>query len=329
MNNEALQREYEQIGARIRNARIEQKMSQADLAAKANISLPHISSIELGKTKMLLSTFIRVIEALQISADSVLRANVPTVTSMTTEKERRESAYFEAVRSTVVKLTYGGSGGKPLSLNEINAQINELLKASIQSEGVISLFDSRNIGDHFSLFDPSVLEEISKMKQKNIAVEILKKLLAEQVSLYKRTNVVQSQRFSEMIARIMNAYYNGHITNDEVIKELLEAAEMIAKAHQAGDQLGLTQEELAFYDALTKPAAIKDFYENDELIKMTRELTEMLRKNRTIDWQQKETARASMRKMVKRLLKKYKYPPDEYENAIDTVISQCETWVDN
>ena len=82
MNNEALQREYEQIGARIRNARIEQKMSQADLAARANISLPHISSIELGKTKMLLSTFIRVIEALQISADSVLRANVPTVTSM-------------------------------------------------------------------------------------------------------------------------------------------------------------------------------------------------------------------------------------------------------
>ena len=82
MNNEALQREYELIGARIRNARIGQKMSQADLAAKANISLPHISSIELGKTKMLLSTFIRVIEALQISADSVLRANVPTVTSM-------------------------------------------------------------------------------------------------------------------------------------------------------------------------------------------------------------------------------------------------------
>ncbi len=249
--------------------------------------------------------------------------------SLTTERERREAAYFEAVRSTVVKLTYGGSGGKPLSLPEINAQINELLKASIQSEGVISLFDSRSVGDHFSLFDPSVLEEISKMRQKNIAVEILKKLLAEQVSLYKRTNVVQSQKFSEMIARIMNAYYNGHITNDEVIKELLEAAKMIAKAHQAGDQLGLTQEELAFYDALTKPAAIKDFYENDVLVEMTRELTEMLRKNRTIDWQQKETARAAMRKMVKRLLKKYKYPPEQYEDAINTVISQCEMWTDN
>lgn len=259
----------------------------------------------------------------------LMKQSMSLCSSMTTEQERREAAYFEAVRSTVVKLTYGGNGGKPLSLPEINAQINELLKASIQSEGVISLFDSRSVGENFSLFDPSVLEEISKMKQKNIAVEILKKLLAEQVSLYRRTNVVQSKKFSEMIARIMNAYYNGHISNDEVIKELLEAAEQIAKAHQAGEKLGLTQEELAFYDALTKPEAIKDFYANEELIAMTRELTELLRKNRTIDWQQKETARASMRKMVKRLLKKYKYPPDEYENAIDTVISQCEMWTDN
>ena len=249
--------------------------------------------------------------------------------SMTNEQERREAAYFEAVRSTVIKLTYGGNGGKPMSLTEINAQINELLKASVQSEGVISLFDSRKVGENFSLFDPAVLEEISNMKQKNIAVEILKKLLAEQVSLYKRTNVVQSSKFSEMITRIMNAYYNGHISNDEVIKELLEAAELIAKAHQAGDALGLTQEELAFYDALTRPQAIKDFYENETLVAITRELTEMLRKNRTIDWQKKETARATMRKMVKRLLKKYKYPPDQYEDAIDTVISQCEMWTDN
>ena len=249
--------------------------------------------------------------------------------SMTSDKERREQAYFEAVRSTVVKLTYGGSGGKPLTLTEINAQINELLKASVQSEGVISLFDSRSVGGNFSLFDPSVLTEIAQMKQKNIAVEILRKLLADQVSLYKRTNLVQSQKFSEMITRIMNAYYNGHIDNEKTIEELLEAAKMVVEAYQAGEDLGLTAEELAFYDALTQPAAIKDFYENDVLVEMTRELTEMLRKNRTIDWQKKETARATMRKMVKRLLKKYKYPPDQYENAIETVISQCEMWTDN
>ena len=96
-----------------------------------------------------------------------------------------------------------------------------------------------------------------------------------------------------------------------------------------GKKLGLTQEELAFYDALTKPENIKDFYQNNELIDLTRELTEMLRKNRTIDWQKKETARASMRKMVKHLLKKYKYPPEDYDTAISTVISQCEMWADN
>ena len=249
--------------------------------------------------------------------------------SMTTEQERHEAAYMEAIRSTVIKVTYGGAGGKTLSLKEINDQINELLKASIQSEGVISLFDSKNNKESISLFDPAVLEEISKMKEKNIAVEILKKLMAEQVSVYKRTNVVQSQKFSEKIAQLMNAYYNGLIDNEEVIKELLKMAEEITEAHKNGEKLGLTEEELAFYDALTKPEHITDFYKNNELIDLTRELTDMLRKNRTIDWQKKETARASMRKMVKRLLKKYKYPPEEYETAINTVISQCEMWTDN
>lgn len=249
--------------------------------------------------------------------------------SLTTEQERHEAAYFEAVRATVAKLTMGGQGGKPMSLTEINAQINELLKASIQSEGVINLFDSKTHGENFSLFDPNILEEIAKMKEKNIAVEILRKLMAEQIALYKRTNVVKSQLFSEKITQLMNAYYNGLITNEEVIKELLETAEHIAEMHRQGDALGLTAEELAFYDALTKPEAIKDFYSNDELVALTRELTEELRRNRTIDWQKKETARAAMRKMVKRLLKRHKYPPEGVEDAIETVMSQCEMWVDN
>ena len=205
-----------------------------------------------------------------------------------------------------------------------------MLKAAVQSEGVINLFDSSEMaGEEFSLFDPAVLDEIARMKEKNIAVEILKKLMSEQVSLYKRTNIVQSQKFSEKITKLMNAYYNGLITNEEVIKELMKTAEEIKILYKNGKKLGLTQEELAFYDALTKPEHIKDFYKNDELIKLTRELTEMLRKNRTIDWQKKETARATMRKMVKRLLKRYHYPPEEYDFAINTVISQCELWSDN
>lgn len=259
----------------------------------------------------------------------LLKQSHSLCSSMTTEKERHEAAYMEAVRSTAIKITYGGSGGKTLSLKEINQQINELLKTAVQSEGVINLFDSSKTGgENFSLFDPAVLEEISRMKEKNIAVEILKKLMTEQVSLYKRTNVVQSQKFSEKIAQLMNTYYNGLITNEEVIKELLETAKEIANLYQNGQILGLSQEELAFYDALTKPEHIKDFYENDQLVALTKELTEMLRKNRTIDWQKKETARAAMRKMVKRLLKKYDYPPENYEFAISTVISQCELWTD-
>jgi len=106
-------------------------------------------------------------------------------------------------------------------------------------------------------------------------------------------------------------------------------AKDMANAHIEGDALGLTDEELAFYDALTNPQAVKDFYQNEELIAMTRELTDMLRKNRTIDWQKKESARAGMRRMIKKLLKDHKYPPEGVEDAVATVIGQCEMWADN
>ena len=266
---------------------------------------------------------------LYLKEAALLRQAHSLCSSLTTEQERHEAAYFETVRATVSKLVTGGKGGKMLSLGEINRQINELLKASIQSEGVINLFDSKEHGDKFSLFDPAVLEEIARMKEKNIVVEILRKLMADQIRLFKRTNIVQSEKFSEKITKLMNAYYNGLITNEEVIKELMETAAQIAALHQQGQALGLSQEEMAFYDALTRPEAIKDFYSNDQLVSLTRELTEQLRKNRTIDWQQKESARADMRRMVKRLLKKYKYPPEGMEDAVKTVISQCEFWTDN
>lgn len=167
----------------------------------------------------------------------------------------------------------------------MNARINELLKQSIKSEGVINLFS--DIGHEFSLFDPKFLDEVSKMKEKNLAVELLKKLIAEQVSVYRRTNVVKSEKFSNIIQSAMNKYLNGMLTNEEVIEELLNIAKNIAEAQKDGEQLGLTPDELAFYDAITKPQAIKDFYENKELIAITKELADALRKNRSIDWQKK------------------------------------------
>ena len=226
----------------------------------------------------------------------------------------------------VVRLTMGGAGEK-FTLPEVNAKINELLKHSIKSEGVINLFS--DVGTEFSLFDPKFLEEVANMKEKNLAIELLKKLIAEQVSVFRRTNVVKSEKFSEIIQSVMNRYLNGMLTNEEVIQKLLKLAQDIARANAEGETLGLTAEELAFYDALTKPQAIKDFYEHEELIALTKELTELLQNNRTIDWQKKESARAGMRRLVKRLLKKHKYPPEGMEDAVQTVMSQCEMWTDN
>lgn len=254
----------------------------------------------------------------------LLRQALSLCRSLLNAEQRFEAAYFEAVRTVLTRIS---GDGKPLSLKEINSRINELLKASIQSEGVINLFSDINTG--FSLFDPKFLDEISKMKERNLAVEILKKLLAEQVSLYRRTNLVRSENFSELLSRVMKAYLNGMLSNEEVIAELMKIAKDMANAHAKGASLGLTQEEMAFYDALTRPEAIRDFYQNDELVSMTRELTELLRKSRTIDWQKKESARAGMRRLVKKLLKKYKYPPDGMEDAVATVIGQCEMWTDN
>lgn len=256
----------------------------------------------------------------------ILKQALSLCSSLAMEKERIEAAFFESVRVLVNRLANQGQG-KKFSLTEINARINNLLKASIHSDGVINLF--KDTGGKFSLFDPKFLEEISRMKEKNLAVELLKKLIAEQVVVYKHTNIVKSQKFSEILQKTMNHYLNGMLTNEQVIEEMLNLARQIRNAQKEGTKLGLTAEELAFYDALTKPQAIKDFYENGELIAITKELADTLRKNRTIDWQKRDSARAKMRMLIKRLLRRHRYPPDGMEDAVKTVMTQCELWADN
>lgn len=245
--------------------------------------------------------------------------------SLVEEDLRYEAAFFESVRVLIMRLENTGTG-KKLSLPEINAKINELLKQSIKSDGVINLFS--DVKQEFSLFDPKFLEEVANMKEKNLAVELLKQLISEQIKVYRRTNVVKSEKFSEIIQRALNSYLNGMLTNEEVIEELLKMAKDIANARSEGTDLGLSEEEMAFYDALTKPEAIKDFYENAELVALTKELTETLKNNKTVDWQKKDSARARMRMLIKKLLKKYKYPPDGMEDAVQIVMTQCELWTD-
>jgi type I restriction enzyme R subunit len=256
----------------------------------------------------------------------LLKQALSLCASLVERELRVEAAFFESVRVLVMRLINHGEG-KKISLSEMNTRINDLLKASIKSDGVINLFS--DVKEEFSIFDPKFLDEISKMKEKNLSVVLLQKLIAEQVQVYRRTNVVKSQKFSEIIQGTMNKYLNGMLTNEQVIEELLELAKQISTANKEGDELGLTSDEIAFYDALTKPQAIKDFYKNDELISITKELTETLHKNRTIDWQKRDSVRAKMRMMIKRLLKKHKYPPEGMEDAVKTVMTQCELWTDN
>ena len=259
--------------------------------------------------------------------EALLLQNALSLCSSMVERDLRiEAAFFESVRVLVGRLMNQGPD-KKISLPEMNARINALLSQSVKSNGVINLFS--DVNSEFSLFDPKFLEEIANMKEKNLAVELLRKLIAEQVVVYKRTNVVKSEKFSEIIQQAMNRYLNGMLTNEQVIEELLQLAKQIQDAQKEGEKMGLNADELAFYDALTKPEAIKDFYENDELIAITKELTEALRNNRTIDWQKRDSARAKMRMMIKKLLKKHKYPPEGMDDAVQTVMLQCELWTDN
>lgn len=263
------------------------------------------------------------IKQLYIKESLLLRQSLSLCQSLLNREERLKAAYFEAVRTLLTRV----EGKGKISLKEINERINELLKQSIKSDGVINLFS--DVNEEFSLFDPKFLEEISQMKQKNFAVELLRKLIAEQIRIYQRTNAVRAQKFSEILANAMSNYLKGMLTNEQVIEELLKAAHAIANGEEDGKKLNLTSEELAFYDALTKPEAVEDFYTNDQLIAITRELTEALRTNKTIDWNMKESARAGMRRIIKRLLKKYNYPPEGQEMALETIMTQCEMWSEN
>ncbi|RSX54025.1 type I deoxyribonuclease HsdR [Bifidobacterium goeldii] len=246
--------------------------------------------------------------------------------SMVADELKIEEAYIDVLRTQMLKVLNVNPGNPRMSLKEINKQIAAIMEQGVHNEGVIDLFEDRTV--EVSLFDESFLAEIAQMEQKNLAVELLRKLLDDQVKAYRKKSVVMAGKFSEMLQQSVNAYLNGMLTNAEVIQQLLDMAKEIMAARQEGKTLGLDDEELAFYDALTKPQAIKDFYENDELVAITRELTDTLRKNRTIDWQKKDDARARMRMSIKRLLRKHKYPPDEVPEAIETVMQQCELWVD-
>lgn len=247
--------------------------------------------------------------------------------SLVSHEDQHEAAYLSVLRVQVLRLTgrkSGGSGG--MTYAEFNKQVTEILQQTVHADGVLNLFDSQDV--EISLFDEAFLAEVANMKEKNVAAESLKRLIKERVRAYQRTSVVKAQKFSDMLQGTLNSYLNGMLTNAEVIEELVKMAKDMMRDRTDAEKLGLNDEEMAFYDAITKPEAVKDFYDNDQLVSITRELTETLQRSATIDWQKKESARAGMRRAIKRLLRKYKYPPEGVDDAMETVMEQCELWAD-
>ncbi|KYC67124.1 type I restriction endonuclease subunit R [Heyndrickxia coagulans] len=234
-----------------------------------------------------------------------------------------EVSYFKAVKASLNKLQE--KQPKRKTKKEIEARVNQLLERSIISEEVVDVFEVMGLKHpDVSILSEEFLEEVRSYEYKNLAVEMLKKLLEGNIKTMERRNLVKSQKYSEKLKQSLNKYKNQAITNAEVIEELIQMAKDMKKEREEEKDLGLNEDEIAFYDALTSESIVKELMEDDVLRKIANELTQAIRRNMTIDWHVRKSARAGMRRIIKRLLKKYDYPPEQAKKALDTVMRQAE-----
>ena len=246
--------------------------------------------------------------------------------SMLDKETKQEIEFFKSIKAGLCKC--GGRVG--ITSNEINSRIMTLLEQAIEQDGVYNIFvQAGTKNPEISILSEEYMEKIRRMKHKNIAAEMLRKLLEDNIRVFAKTGVVKSQLFSEKMQNLLKMYNNRLITSAEVIEELLNLSKEMTEAYKAGDEKGLSTEELAFYDALAADPEVLKKMQDEILVEMAQELTELIRRSRTVDWDKKESARAYMRTQVKHLLRKYKYPPEKAKGAIDTVIKQAELMSSN
>jgi type I restriction enzyme R subunit len=234
-----------------------------------------------------------------------------------------EIGFFQAVKARLVKFDSGQRGGR--SDYEIETAIKQVIDQAIVSEQVIDIFDAAGIKKpELSVLSDDFLEEMRGMKHKNLAVEVLKKLLNDEIKVRLKHNLVQSRSLIERLEASIKRYQNNLLSSVEIIEELIEQAKAIRESDKRGEQMGLSIDELAFYDAVANNISAKDLLGDEILIKLARELVLRVKKNATIDWTVKESVKKGMKVAVKRLLRKYGYPPDLQKLATDTVLSQAE-----
>jgi type I restriction enzyme, R subunit len=234
---------------------------------------------------------------------------------------RDDVGFFQTVRAALAK----SDTDKQRSEEDLDHAVRQLVSKAVSSEGVIDIFAAAGLKKpDISILSEEFLAEVRELPQKNLAVELLRKLLNDEIKTRTRKNLVQSRSFSEMLEKAIRAYQNRAIETAQIIEELIELAKQMREANRRGEDLHLTEDELAFYDALeTNDSAVK-VLGDATLRTIAQELVQTVKRNVTIDWTVKETVRAKLRIMVKRILRKYGYPPDKQEKATNTVLKQAE-----
>jgi type I restriction enzyme R subunit len=235
-------------------------------------------------------------------------------------------SFFQAIQASLRKLE--PSDGS-LSNTEIETAIRQVVDQALVSDTVINIFDEAGIKNpDVSIISEEFLEEVEGMEHKNLAVELLKKLLRDEIKAQRRTNIVQSRKLAEMLEDALNRYKNQVIGVTDVLQELVNIGKDVEAAKKRGEELGLEPYEYAFYQALAQNDSARDVMGQDKLRELAIVLVSRVRKNATIDWNLKENVRARMKVMVKRLLRKYGYPPDMQALAIELVLEQAKVFAD-
>jgi len=235
---------------------------------------------------------------------------------------REEVAFMQAVK---VILTKKDITAQKRTDEQRDLAIRQIIDSAVVSESVVDIFDAVGLDKpNIGLLDDDFLAQVQNLPERNLAVELLERLLEGEIRAKFAGNLVQEKKFSEMLGNVIKRYQNRSIETAQVMEELVEMARKFREAASRGETLGLTDDEVRFYDALaTNESAVREL-SDETLKKIAHELTENLRQNITVDWSQRESVRAKLRLMVKRILRKYKYPPDAADAAVDLVLQQAE-----
>lgn len=239
----------------------------------------------------------------------------------------QEIGFFKAVKAGLLKILTPptGDGREKKTPAEIDAEINQLVSKSVVPDEVIDIYDSLGLEKpDISIISDQFLEDVKALPQKNVAIRLLERLLKGQVKSLMRKNVTQSKKFSEMLDNAINQYNKRSIESSKVLEELIEMAKDIAQKQQEGEELGLSADEVAFYDALANHETAKEVMGDEKLKAIAYELTKKIKENMSVDWHKRDSAQAKMRVTVRRLLKEYGYPPDLQKMAVEQVVEQAE-----